>query len=490
MTEQYGQPNINNPRLVRSFAATAVPTLVQLNFDDQLVVADSTLGLIGFTLPLASQFPAWEIIIKATNAGSSGNSVFVETLPGETIDGAPFTLLTTDEEALFLKSDGSNWRVVNGSASVAPSSNISLDLTFDSTAVASVAPILFVTWPEIVAAVAAIPGNLGAPYMKTKYRLNVQTIGDIDPGLYSLTNAEFRSAIKSSPNGAGAFLFGSGAFTLDDVAQINGISQFGTSFGPTFTWSTFSFFEMIDSTFGQSLDGPPGPPPVLFGGGFGVMRCYGNNTFGTASIGVDFGSTLVIDAYDRIAMTSFAVLGSGPAILDINILGGGCDISFSQSGIASFNINIGGGQTSNGELFTNGETILFSSGGTIDFSTTDEQEIYAGGMNPPGAAPQAPAFSSPVRGYTAPKNGYLRGVGVTLPSTFVGPFNSFTLRVYVAGTLVLSESFETVSTRQFSAETFGRYNEGDSIQVTITADAVTAPPGALDDGIIVALRSA
>jgi hypothetical protein len=490
VTEQYGQPNINNPRLARSFAAVAAPTLVQLNFDDQFVVADSTLGLIGFTLPLASQFPVWEIIIKATNAGTTGNSVYVESLPGETIDGAPFVLLTTDEEALFLKSDGTNWRVVNGGSGAAPSSSVSLDIMFDSTAAASVAPILFVTWPEVMAAVAAIPGNFAAPYQKTKYRLNVQTLGSIDPGLYDLSNAEFRSAIKSSPFGSGAFLGGGGAFTLDNLAQINGISIFGAAFAPTFTWSTFNFVEMIDSAFAQPVNGPPGPPFVAFEGAFSVMRCYGNCSFGVGTIGVGLGppATLVIDAYDRILMTSGAAVGSGD--LDINIFSGACDISLAQTSIAgTFNINIGGGQTSNGELYSLGETIFFSSG-PILFNTTAEQEIYAGGTNPPGAAPQSPPFTTPSRGYTAPKNGYLRGIGVTLPTRFLVPPNTFTVRVYVAGALVLTETFTTTATRQFSADTFGEYNEGDSIQVTIASDVVTDPSALLADGIVVSLRSA
>lgn len=488
MTEQYGQPNINNPRLTRSFAASAVPTLVQLNFDDQFVVADSTDGLIGFTLPLASQFPTWELIIKATNAGSTGNSVFVDTLAGETIDGAAFVLLTTDQEALFLKSDGSNWRVVNGSASVA-STNVSLDIMYDSTAAASVAPILFVTWPEVVAAVAAIPGNAFATYQKTKYRLNVQTLSTIDPGSYNLANAEFRSAIKSSPNGTGAFVFGSGSFLIDDVAQLNGISVFGVSFGPTFTWSTFNFVEMIDCVFFQTLNSV-GPPPVEFPGSFTVLRCYGSSSFGAFAISVGsggLGDTLVIDAYDRLAVASSAFSGGA---VDINILGGECDISFSQFGVSPFNINIGGGNTSNGEVFTNGENLLFSSGGTIDFSTTDEQELYAGGTNPPGSAPQTPALASPTRGFTAAKDGYLRGISLTLPTNFSTPTNSITIRVYVGGILQLTEPFETFSTAQFSDGTFGQYSAGDLIQVTIATDLVTGPPAMLDDGVVVSLRSA
>jgi len=490
VTEQYGQPNINNPRLTRSFVAPAAPTLVQLNLDDQFVIADTVANAIGFTLPLASQFPTWEIIIKATNAGTTGNSVLVEAEAGETIDGVPFVLLTLDQETLFLKSDGSNWRVVNGGSGAAPSSGISLDLTYDSTAGASVAPILFVTWPEVVAAVAAIPGNAGATYMKTKYRLNVQTLSTIDPGFYTLTNAEFRSAIKSSPNGTGAFALGSGAFGIDDVAQLNGISVFGVSFAPTFTWSTFNFVEMIDTLFFQTLNGL-GPPILAFPGTFTVMRCYGNNSFGAGSIGVGFGppATLVIDAYDRVVITGSALIGAGD--VDINILSGGCDISLSQVGLGgTLNLNIGGGQTSNGETYSLGETIFFSSGGPVAFSSTAEQEIYAGGTNPPGALPQAPAFATPSRGYTAPKDGYLRGIGVTIPTTFVAPVNTFIVRVYVAGVLVLTEAFDTATTRQFFADTFGQYSEGDSIQVTIAPVAVTDPSATLDDGIVVSLRSA
>ena len=194
MTEQYAQPNINNPRRVRSFTAVAGPPIaIQLTFDDGLVVADTTDAGIGFALPLASQFPGWQIIIKATNAGTSGSPVSVAGQAGETIDGAAFVLMTTDEEALFLKSDGANWRVVGG-VSGATASSLSLDLTFDDSAMASIPPVLFITWPESLAAIAIIPGNPAGliPYV-TPYRLNIATPFGITAGVHDLSNAHFRT---------------------------------------------------------------------------------------------------------------------------------------------------------------------------------------------------------------------------------------------------------------------------------------------------------
>ena len=491
MTEQYAQPNINNPRLTRSFVAGAVPTIAQLTFDDQLVTVDTTANPFGFSLPLASQFPTWEIIIKATNAGTSGNPVPVGTFPGsgETIDGAGFVILTTDQEVLFLKSDGENWRVVAGGTGPAPTTGVSLDITFDTTAVASVAPILFVTWPEVTAAIAAIPSNPGATYDRTKYRLNVNTLSSVDPGIHDLTNAIFRSAIKSSPGGGGATSPFSGLFTFENTAQVNGISVGAlTSLGPTFTWPDFTFAEMIDCAFLQSANGAPGPG-IIFIDGFMILRCYGQNSFGLASIEISGGSRLVIEAYGRVALTSGAVLGSGD--LDLVLFGGASNVSLLQPGLSgTLELNIGGGQAgSASEEFSNGETILFSSGGPIDFSTTNEQEIYPGGLNPSDDPPQVPAFVAPFKGYVAPKNGYLRGIGVRIPTIFTGAPGTFTVRVYVSGALTLIETFSWGSPSQFFADTFGQYEEGDGITVTVTADSLTSPPGVLTDGIMVSLRS-
>jgi len=486
VTEQYAQPNINNPRLTRSFVAPAAPTNVQLNFDDQLVTADTTASPLGFFLPRASQFPTWEIAVKATNAGSTGNPVLVGTIPGsgETIDGAAFVTMTTDQEALLLKSDGQNWRVIVGGAGAAPTSSVSLDITFDDSAVASEPPILFVTWPGVVAAVAAIPGNPVSFYQKTKYRLNINRLTGVS-GFNDLTNAEFRSAVKVVPGGRGAFAGASGPFTVANAAQINGISIGGFSFGPSFTWPVLTFTEMVDCTFFQSLNGGPGPG-ILSITEFTEMRCSGSSFLGAGSIDIAGGATLVMDVYDRVDISSGAIGGAGT--LAINLFSQASDINLAQP-VGTIDLNIGGGTGPNSEIFSAGETIFFSSGGSISFSTPAEQELYAGGTNPPGAPPQTPPFSPPFRGYVAPKSGFLRGIGVRIPTTFFPPVNVFTIRVYVAGVLTLSETFDSASASQFELSTFGQYSEGDGITVTIAANSVTDPSGSLDDGIVVALRS-
>lgn len=488
MTEQYAQPNINNPRQVRSFTAALPPATVQLTFDDGLVVVDTTVTTIGFTLPLASQFPGWQIILKATNAGTSGNAVLVAGQAGETIDGDAFVLMTTDQEALFLKSDGTNWRVVAG-GSGAVASSISLDLTFDADAAASIPPVLFITWVEILAAIALIPGNpLNAPPYVTPYRLNLAPIGfgDIGAGIYDLSNAHFRAVVKGAPDGGGLFIGGSGFFTFENVASVNGVEIGGPSFGSTFLWSIYDFAEIHDCAFSQSLNGPPGPGILGFPISGSVLRATGSNTFGIGAIevGAAPGDLLTIDAYDRCVIGSAALFGLGDA--EINIFSGDTSISLSQTSLGGvLDIDIGGVSSSG---YTLGETILFSSGGLISLAAIVEQELYAGGTNPPGAPPQVPALGAPFRGYTAPKDGYLRGIGIRIP-TLPGPILTFTITVYVAGAPVLVETFSTASTSQFEEITFGQYSEGDVINVTLTP-VTTDLDSSLDDGIVVSLRSA
>lgn len=486
MTEQYAQPNINNPRRVRSFTAVAGPPIaIQLTFDDGLVVADTTDASIGFTLPLASQFPGWQIIIKATNAGTSGSPVFVAGQAGETIDGAAFVLMTTDEEALFLKSDGANWRVVGG-VSGATASSLSLDLTFDDSAMASIPPVLFITWAEILAAIAIIPGNPAGltPYV-TPYRLNIATTFGITAGVHDLSNAHFRTIVKESPDGAGTLITGSGFFTFENTASVNGITIRGPSFGPTFSWPTYDFAEIHDSAFVQTINGPPGPGILLFPLTRSVLRATGTTEFGIGAIeaGSAPGDILTIDAYDQCDIFSSAL--AGPGDVDINVFSGATSISLSHGGLGgTLDLNLGGGTPD----YTQGETILFSSGGPIDFAAATEQELYAGGTNPPGAPPQTPSGATPFRGYVAPRDGYLRGVGVRIPTTFA-PFLLFDVTVYISGTPVIVESFTTLSASQFDLTTFGKYDEGDGIVVTITPTTILGG-ASLPDGIVVSLRSA
>jgi len=109
MVQQYNQNNINSPRGSRLFAADAA-----LDLDNDLVVVTTAAGAVTLTLPTAIQIPGQEVSIKANDAGSTGNAVTLAALSGQNIDGAATTSLTTDQESVCLKSDGSNWRVVCG----------------------------------------------------------------------------------------------------------------------------------------------------------------------------------------------------------------------------------------------------------------------------------------------------------------------------------------------------------------------------------------
>lgn len=101
MTEQYARTNINAPRLPR-----AVSTDVQLNLDDEFLVIDG--GAPTLTLPTAVQIPSRSITIKSL----TGTGI-VNTVLGQTIDGAPTFSFTAVDESLSVKSDGQNWLIVN-----------------------------------------------------------------------------------------------------------------------------------------------------------------------------------------------------------------------------------------------------------------------------------------------------------------------------------------------------------------------------------------
>ncbi len=109
MTDSYNQYNINQPRGSRTLAAN-----VALNLDDDLVVIDSSGGPVTATLPDARTIPGRFIIIKAPNGGT--NAVTVDTVGGQTIDGGAIVVMSTTNESLLVKSDGSNWQIANGGA--------------------------------------------------------------------------------------------------------------------------------------------------------------------------------------------------------------------------------------------------------------------------------------------------------------------------------------------------------------------------------------
>ena len=107
MVQQYNQNNINAPRGSNLFSADAT-----LDLDSDMVVVTTADGAVTLTLPAAPQIPGQEVVVKANDAGSTGNAVTLAALPGQNIDGAATIDLTEDQESVCLKSDGSNWRRV------------------------------------------------------------------------------------------------------------------------------------------------------------------------------------------------------------------------------------------------------------------------------------------------------------------------------------------------------------------------------------------
>lgn len=101
MTEQYARTNINSPRLPRGISAD-----VQLTLDDEFIIIDG--GAPTLTLPTALQIPSRAITIKSL----TGTGI-VDTVLGQTIDGAPTFTFTAVDEPLTVKSDGQNWLIVN-----------------------------------------------------------------------------------------------------------------------------------------------------------------------------------------------------------------------------------------------------------------------------------------------------------------------------------------------------------------------------------------
>lgn len=499
MTDQYLPTNINAPRGSRSFAFTAPGPPIVLNLDDDLVVADTTGAAGGFTLADATQIPGLVVTVKATNPGTSGNPVFVGTsVAGQTIDGAAFVLLTTDEESLTVKSDGANWRVIGGGAGAG--SSIALDLLFDPTGPASEPPVYFITWPEILTAVAAIPPS-PAPF-KPRYRLNLAS-GVIPGAVYSLINAEIRSAFKFGPFGVGVTFPPGTSFSIEDAHSLEGLA--GTSNlppgVPVFSWPAAiipgtPYVELKDCVFSQPGDGPT----VNEWLGFPVtstvtLRGHCEFSQAAARIGSVGGEIVTFNCYERTIIDSAALLGPGGVAL--NVFSPDTEISFSQLGLAGgLDLNIGGGELDGTTEYTLGENIVFSSGGPIDFTAigpAGEQELYYGGTNPAGATPpQTPPFTPPERGASLTRFTYLRGIGVAIPTT-TAPARTFSIVVYDGfGLPVIVESFTTDVLTQFASTTFGRINFGSTgtrIRATIVPTSLGAA-GDLPDGIVASVRAA
>lgn len=127
MTSQYQNPSINSPRIVRDADSDIV-----LSTDDEMVVCDSASGLLRVSLPDATTVPGITVVIKATNAGTTGNPVRVQPAggSGQNIDGNASIDLTADQEFLIVQSDSSNFRVISQSSGGGSFTNVSARYDF------------------------------------------------------------------------------------------------------------------------------------------------------------------------------------------------------------------------------------------------------------------------------------------------------------------------------------------------------------------------
>ena len=90
---------------VRSVSATTTITT-----SDYASLANSTAVAISVTLPAASTVTGRIFFIKRVNAGA--NSVAVNPVGGETIDGGPFHSLTAQWARIEIISNGSAWFII------------------------------------------------------------------------------------------------------------------------------------------------------------------------------------------------------------------------------------------------------------------------------------------------------------------------------------------------------------------------------------------
>lgn len=84
-----------------------VTTNYSMIWADETILADASGGAITITLPDPTSYPNYEVMIKKID--SSANAVTVSPHGTETIDGASSMTLANQNDAVRLRSDGSNW---------------------------------------------------------------------------------------------------------------------------------------------------------------------------------------------------------------------------------------------------------------------------------------------------------------------------------------------------------------------------------------------
>jgi hypothetical protein len=103
--QQYGSILHRRPK--------TVTTTYTALYTDQDILADATGGAFTITLPPAAATPGKYYWIKRTSAS---NNVTIDGNASETIDGAATKVLSTNNAAVEIVSDGTNWRIISEKA--------------------------------------------------------------------------------------------------------------------------------------------------------------------------------------------------------------------------------------------------------------------------------------------------------------------------------------------------------------------------------------
>ena len=99
-----------NGGITRKVTTVAAATYDLLITDDIVHVAYTTTAAVtSFTLPTAQAIAGRIISIKDADGNASINNITIDTEGAETIDGAATLVMATDDQAVTLYSDGTNW---------------------------------------------------------------------------------------------------------------------------------------------------------------------------------------------------------------------------------------------------------------------------------------------------------------------------------------------------------------------------------------------
>ena len=86
-------------------AVTTVDAAYTVEFEDGLILANSTGGALTVTLPLAATMTGRVVTVKRVNGG--GNNVTIARSGSDTLDGATSLTLSSQYQSYTLQSDGS-----------------------------------------------------------------------------------------------------------------------------------------------------------------------------------------------------------------------------------------------------------------------------------------------------------------------------------------------------------------------------------------------